>query len=101
MAANLFVPIPSSHPGAERDFVTGSLESVGWAIAHGAATLAVRSVLGLLLVLGAVGLVAQTIRFETRLLVVFVMALLFGLATGCYALLLCLVPPDPAGASTL
>ena len=47
MAVNLYVTVPGHHPGARAgDYFTGSVHSVGWAIAHGEAALAIHAVLG-------------------------------------------------------
>lgn len=49
MDVNLYV-VPTHHPGARpRNYLSGSVQSVGWAIASGPASLAVHSILGLLL----------------------------------------------------
>lgn len=51
IVVNLYVVIPWNHPGANpSDYFTGSFDSVVWAIVHGAAALAVHSLLGLVLV---------------------------------------------------
>jgi hypothetical protein len=51
MVVNLFVTIPANHPGARAsDYFTGSASSVGWALSHGALSLAVHAGLGLALV---------------------------------------------------
>ena len=56
MDVNLFVTVPAHHPGAHSaNYFTGSLHSVGWAIGHGAAMLAVHATLGLALVVFVVG----------------------------------------------
>jgi hypothetical protein len=50
MVANLYVTIPLHHAGANPgNYVTGSAESFGWVVAHGAVALAIHAVLGLLL----------------------------------------------------
>lgn len=50
MATNLYVTIPAAHPGAHPgNYVSGSLRSLGWALAHGAAALAVHAGLGVAL----------------------------------------------------
>jgi hypothetical protein len=56
MVVNLYVGVPAHHPGAHpANYFSGSLHSMGWAIGHGAATLAVHATLGLALVVFVVG----------------------------------------------
>ncbi len=63
MAVNLFVTIPTHHPGAHpSNYLTGSGRSVGWAIPHGGVWLAAHVSLGLALVLGGI----VTITLATR-----------------------------------
>lgn len=50
MAVNLYARIPARHLGADpRSYFSGSLQSVGWAIAHGTVALVVHAALGLAL----------------------------------------------------
>lgn len=54
MVANLFVTIPSHHPGANAsDYFTGAASAIAWVIPHGAAWLVAHVVLGLILVIGS------------------------------------------------
>ena len=63
MAVNLFVTIPSNHPGANPpEYFSGVVTSVRWAILHGGLWLTLHAVWGLLIVLGAVGTLVQAIR---------------------------------------
>lgn len=56
IAVNLFVSVPSHHPGSHpTGYLVGSYDSVAWAIAHGAGGLAVHASLGLALVVLAAG----------------------------------------------
>lgn len=65
MVVNLFVTIPTHHPGAQpRDYFSGVATSIGWAIPHGGRWLAVHVTLGLALVL--VGLAALLIAIRCR-----------------------------------
>ena len=51
MVVNLYVTVPAHHPGTHSaSYFAGSLHNVAWAIAHGAATLAVHATLGLALI---------------------------------------------------
>ncbi len=63
MAVNLFVTIPGNHPGANPpEYFGGVLTSDSWAILHGGLWLTLHAAWGLLLVLGALGTLAQAIR---------------------------------------
>jgi hypothetical protein len=65
MAVNLFVTIPSSHPGARpADYFGGSFDSVIWAIGHGAPALAVHASLGLALVVIVIGVAVCALRLR-------------------------------------
>jgi hypothetical protein len=69
IATNLFVTIPDHHVGAHsHSYLTGSVLSIGWAFAHGAAVLVAHTLLGFVLVLGAVGVFVQAMRCKRRLL---------------------------------
>jgi hypothetical protein len=63
MAVNLFISIPSNHPGAKPpEYFSGVVTSVSWAILHGGLWLTLHALWGLLLVLGALGTLVQAIR---------------------------------------
>jgi hypothetical protein len=67
MAVNLYVTVPAHHPGAHSaNYFSGSLHSVGWAIAHGAAALAVHATLGLALVVFVIGTAVCALRSGRR-----------------------------------
>ena len=67
MVVNLYVKVPAHHPGAHpANYFAGSLHSVAWAIAHGAATLAVHATLGLALVVFVVGTAVHALRSRRR-----------------------------------
>jgi hypothetical protein len=67
MAVNLFVTIPTNHPGANPpEYFGGVVQSVAWAILHGHVLLQIHAVLGLLLVLNAFGLLLAAIRSRAR-----------------------------------
>jgi hypothetical protein len=67
MVAGIYVTVPAHHPGAHAgNYFTGSLHSVGWAIAHGAAMLAVHATLGLALVVLVVGIAVRALRSGRR-----------------------------------
>ncbi|HUE67743.1 MAG TPA: hypothetical protein VMP38_06140 [Candidatus Acidoferrum sp.] len=69
MATNLFVQIPTNHPGANPpEYFSGVVQSVTWAILHGPSIwLVAHAVLGLLIVLSALGLLFRTIPTRNRL----------------------------------
>ncbi|HYM97120.1 MAG TPA: hypothetical protein VET26_07460 [Candidatus Sulfotelmatobacter sp.] len=63
MAVNLFVTVPTHHPGANPpEYFSGVAQSVTWAILHGPLLLILHASLGLLLVLSAFGLLFRAIR---------------------------------------
>jgi hypothetical protein len=129
MAVNLYVSIPVHHAGAHgREYLSASAESVGWALAHGTATLAAHVIVGFLLTLSALGLVAQAVRLR-RLGVLLaamlgalcvigagfngasfldyahnisslIMALLFAGAVLCYLAIVYVTPAPPARLGT-
>jgi hypothetical protein len=71
MAVNLFVTIPTSHPGANPpEYFSGVADSVTWAVLHGPVLLQAHAALGLLLVLFSVNSLAQAIQVRTRRVVV-------------------------------
>ena len=72
MAVNLFVSIPSNHPGANPpEYFGGVVTSVRWAILHGGLWLTVHALWGLLLVLAALGTMVQAIRIGGRVRITF------------------------------
>ena len=71
MAVNLFVTIPTDHPGANPpEYFGGVVQSVTWAILHGHVLLIIHASLGLVLVLNAAGLLIAAIRTRTRDLII-------------------------------
>ncbi len=66
MATNLFVDIPTNHPGARPpEYFSGVAQSVTWAILHGAVLLQLHAVLGLILLIGAVSVFVRALRKST------------------------------------
>ena len=62
MAVNLFVKIPTDHPGSNPpEYFSGVAQSVIWAILHGNIFLAVHATFGLMLVIAAIGTLVQAI----------------------------------------
>jgi hypothetical protein len=60
---NLFVKIPTDHPGANPpEYFGGVLTSVTWAILHGGLWLTLHAAFGLVLVLAALGTLVQAVR---------------------------------------
>ncbi|MHB8503471.1 MAG: hypothetical protein ACYDHE_21315 [Candidatus Acidiferrales bacterium] len=84
MAVNLFVTIPTNHPGAHPpEYFGGVVQSVTWAILHGQILLVLHASLGLLLVLNALGLLVAAVRARQRDLITVTVIGLFGvLAAG-------------------
>jgi len=71
MAVNLFVTVPTNHPGANPpEYFSGVAQSVTWAILHGHVLLQLHAALGLLLVLNALGLLLAAIRTRARDLII-------------------------------
>jgi len=71
MAVNLFVKIPTDHPGANPpEYFSGVAQSVTWAILHGNLLLAIHGGFGLVLVIAAVGTLVQAIGNRRRGIVV-------------------------------
>jgi hypothetical protein len=84
MFMNLFVSIPERHSGAQpSDFFGGSTKSVAWAITHGALTLVVHTVLGLVLALMVIGMVAKALSIGRRALTAWtILGALFTVGAG-------------------
>jgi hypothetical protein len=84
IAVNLFVTIPTNHPGANPpEYFGGVVQSVTWAILHGQILVILHASLGLLLVLNALGLLVAAIRVRQRDLITVTAFGLFGvLAAG-------------------
>lgn len=63
MITNLYVTIPHSHPGAKaHNYFSGLVHGLAWATAHGAASLAAHTLLGLILAISTVALVVLSVR---------------------------------------
>jgi hypothetical protein len=124
MDVNLYVAVPSHHSGAQpANYLTGSVHSVAWAIAHGALALAIHASLGLALIVLAVVIAVRTLKIASRgaggwtilaggLIIgagfngasfldfghdinSLIMSMLAFAALGCYAIVLFLVPAAP------
>src|SRR3984893_16822998 len=71
MAVNLFVKIPTDHPGSiPPEYFSGVAQSVTWAILHGHILLAIHAGFGLVLVIAAVGTMVQAIQARRRGLII-------------------------------
>jgi hypothetical protein len=82
MFVNLFVKVPTTHPGANPpEYFSGVVQSVAWAIPDGGLWLTLHAVVGLLLVLMAIGTLVLAIRAHTGV-VTCSLGLLFVLAAG-------------------
>jgi hypothetical protein len=121
MAVNLYVTVPARHPGARpANYFSGSASSIGWAVAHGALSLAIHATLGLALAVLVIGVAVRSFALTSwpvrawsilgALLVIgagfngasfldfnynvssLIMALLAFAAAGCYAVVLFLLP---------
>ena len=75
MVVNLYATIPDHHPGARpSNYFSGSIHSVGWAIAHGPLALAIHASLGLALVVLAVLISVRTVRTSGRAISIWAIA---------------------------
>jgi hypothetical protein len=71
MAVNLFVKIPTDHPGSNPpEYFSGVANSVTWAILHGNVLLAIHAAFGLVLVSAAIGTLVQAIGNQRRGIIV-------------------------------
>lgn len=71
MGVNLFVKIPTDHPGSNPpEYFSGVAQSVTWAILHGHILLAIHAGFGLVIVLAALGTLVQAIRIRGRGIVI-------------------------------
>jgi hypothetical protein len=71
MAVNLFVKIPTDHPGSNPpEYFSGVARSVTWAVLNGNVLLAIHAGFGLVLVVAAVGTLVQAIGNRRRGIVV-------------------------------
>jgi hypothetical protein len=67
MYVNLFVTIPDDHPGAQpTEYFGGAIQSVSWALTQGPLALVIHVVLGIVLLLGAIGLIVRAIPLHRR-----------------------------------
>jgi hypothetical protein len=67
MYLNLFVTIPSHHPGAgASNFFAGVWDSVSWAIVHGPAGLIAHAVIGLAIIASAIHQVVWNLKWGPR-----------------------------------
>jgi hypothetical protein len=84
MGVNLYVTVPGHHPGAyPSDYLSGSFDSVVWAISHGALALAVHAALGLALALMVIGVAVRAIRLRQGMITVLsVLGGLFVIGAG-------------------
>lgn len=65
MVVNLYVTVPAHHSGAQpANYFTGSLQSVAWALGHGAVALAVHATLGLALVATAIWVAVRAVKIR-------------------------------------
>lgn len=62
MWTNLFVTIPSRHAGTVGGAFLGVFESIGWGLSRSAVPLASHAGLGIIIALGAIGILVQAVR---------------------------------------
>jgi hypothetical protein len=69
MAVNLFVTIPTNHPGSQPpEYFGGVVQSVTWAVLQGPLLLVLHAAFGLVLVVGAAAVVARAGPLGGRML---------------------------------
>ncbi len=67
MLTNLYVQVPSAHPGAQAaNYFGGVVQGVLWALAHSDVWLRLHVILGILVFLGALLLLARAISLRNR-----------------------------------
>jgi hypothetical protein len=66
MATNLYVTIPSSHPGTSAVYFAGIGPGVRWAVGSGPVPLAIHATLGSALILAAIAVSALAVRSGAR-----------------------------------
>ncbi len=67
MVVNLYVQVPSAHPGAQApEYFTGVVQGIGWVLVHGTWSLWIHTVIGLLLVLASFILLGLSIAARQR-----------------------------------
>lgn len=67
MAANLYVIIPNQHSGAHpSNYFTGSVNSIGWAVSHGAAILVIHVIVGFALVVMVFNTIVRLAKLKRR-----------------------------------
>lgn len=72
MVVNLYVTIPTDHPGANSaDYFTGSFHSVLWAISNSFPALVIHALVGLVLILIAIAVAVRAITLRTGRVAVF------------------------------
>ena len=84
MVVNLDVTVPTHHTGAHpTDYLSGSVSSVTWAIAHGALALAIHAALGLALAVMVIGVAVRAVRLRRAVITWWsVLAGLFVIGAG-------------------
>jgi hypothetical protein len=84
IVVNLYVTVPDQHPGAHAEnYLSGVFRSVVWAIGHGGVSLAVHAVLGLALVLMALSVIVRAVALgDRRIAVTSVLGALLVIGAG-------------------
>ena len=67
MLVNLFVQVPSTHPGVgASNYFLGVVQAVTWALIHGPLWLLIHAIVGLLLFIASLGLIGLAIAARRR-----------------------------------
>ena len=71
MVVNLYVQVPSVHPGAQApEYFTGVVQGIGWVLVHGTLALWIHTVVGLLLVFASFILLGLAIASRQRIWII-------------------------------
>ena len=83
MLVNLFVQVPSAHPGANApEYFSGVVQGVAWALLHAPLWLQVHTIMGLLLLIASLVLIGFTIATRRRTWIILSIIGLFGIIAG-------------------
>jgi hypothetical protein len=83
MLVNLFVQVPTAHPGANApEYFSGVVQGVVWALLHAPLWLQVHTIVGLLLFIASIMLIAFAIAARRRAWIILSIIGLFGIMAG-------------------
>jgi len=83
MVVNLFVTVPSAHPGANAsNYFSGVVQGVAWALIHAPLGLLLHVIVGLLLFLGSIILIVFAIASRSRAWIIISVVGLIGIVAA-------------------